>query len=308
MEEGGGVENLARGCGSTERRGEERSTRNVDASVASPTARPFGSSNVVVVVADGMEDELKCPVCHHFFTQPVLLPCFHSLCLQCAVSIQVAVVGGGGSNAPSIVQQQQQQHIDDDSDQLSILSETDSGVVVNSTTSSSSRPSSYLSSTTVVPASLSLSCPVCRKVVYFDENGAQNLPRYRAMQTIVDKYSDSKPATTAAAAAGQAQTLTLCQLCCPEQSGGQQEASVFCQQCQVFYCNKCQCDFHPARGPLAKHSLVSPHQGRLALLRSQQQINKETAKVKTTLSFTLSIDEKARAHKNKERKLDRRKN
>lgn len=213
-----------------------------------------------------MEDELKCPVCHHYFTQPVLLPCFHSLCLHCAVQGQQAVVLGTSTTTSNNITHQQH---DDDSDQLSILSETDSGVVV------SSRPSSYLSPAALVvpappPATLSLNCPVCRKVVYFDEHGAQNLPRYKAMQTIVDKFVTSKGAQ---GPHQQTSAVTLCHLC-PEQPSGQQEASVFCQQCQIFYCDECRDKCHPSRGPLAKHSLVSPAQGRL-LLRS----NKEAVKV-----------------------------
>jgi tripartite motif-containing protein 9/67 len=110
-----------------------------------------------------------------------------------------------------------------------------------------------------VAATISLSCPSCRKIVYFDENGAQNLPRYRAMQTIVDKFSESSHQRAQASS-------TPCQLCDTTEGGQQQEAaSVFCQQCQVFYCDRCRENCHPARGPLAKHSLISPHQGRQAL-------------------------------------------
>jgi tripartite motif-containing protein 9/67 len=117
------------------------------------------------------------------------------------------------------------------------------------------------SNVVVVAATISLSCPSCRKIVYFDENGAQNLPRYRAMQTIVDKFSESS---------NRAQSSTPCQLC-PDtatesgQQPQQEAATVFCQQCQVFYCDRCRENCHPARGPLAKHSLISPHQGRQAL-------------------------------------------
>lgn len=222
-----------------------------------------------------MEDELKCLSCRQFYVQPVLLPCFHAMCLSCAMQNQQPVV----NNVAGTQQQEQplppppselllselQCNVDcNDSDQLSILSETDSGVVVSSSGSSggSSRPSSYIhpaASNPVVAATISLTCPLpsCRKMVYFDEHGAQNLPRYRAMQTIVDKFTESASRTSTAA-------NTPCQLC-PEADPGQQEASVFCQQCQVFYCERCRENCHPARGPLAKHSLISPHQGRLAL-------------------------------------------
>lgn len=251
-----------------------------------------------------MEDELKCPSCRQFFVQPVLLPCFHAMCLSCAMQNQQPVANNIMSgHTPTITssslqqqqEQQQQQQLHqplppppselllselqscndcNDSDQLSILSETDSGVVVSSSGSSggSSRPSSYIhpaanTSAVVVAATISLTCPIgsCRKIVYFDEHGAQNLARYRAMQTIVDKFTESSRSA--------ANSSTPCQLC-PEDPG-QQEASVFCQQCQVFYCERCRENCHPARGPLAKHSLISPHQGRLVLrsLKEKFKVN-----------------------------------
>uniref|UniRef100_A0A0M3IYZ6 B box-type domain-containing protein n=1 Tax=Anisakis simplex TaxID=6269 RepID=A0A0M3IYZ6_ANISI len=36
------------------------------------------------------------------------------------------------------------------------------------------------------------------------------------------------------------------------------EASVFCEQCDIYYCQPCQSSLHPARGPLATHKLVHP--------------------------------------------------
>ena len=35
-----------------------------------------------------MEDELKCIYCNDFYCNPVLLPCFHSLCYACALQLQ----------------------------------------------------------------------------------------------------------------------------------------------------------------------------------------------------------------------------
>lgn len=281
----------------------------------------FGQKNKRTEIVRKMEDELKCPSCRQFFTQPVLLPCFHAMCLNCALHNQQPVVNNLPSHPtaqPHEQQHEQQQeqplpppptelqllselqcHDCNDSDQLSILSETDSGVVVSTSGSSggSSRPSSChihpassssSSSTTtnnsnsnalVVAATISLSCPSCRKIVYFDENGAQNLPRYRAMQTIVDKFSESSHQRAQASS-------TPCQLCDTTEGGQQQEAaSVFCQQCQVFYCDRCRENCHPARGPLAKHSLISPHQGRQAL-RSL----KEKFKVHFFLVFKVSFN------------------
>ncbi|XP_059353298.1 E3 ubiquitin-protein ligase TRIM9-like isoform X2 [Daphnia carinata] len=246
-----------------------------------------------------MEDELKCPSCRQFFAQPVLLPCFHAMCLSCALQNQQPVVNNLASHATAHEQQLEQPlpppptelqllselHCNDcnDSDQLSILSETDSGVVVSTSGSSggSSRPSSChiqpasatttaANNSTVAAATISLSCPSCRKLVYFDENGAQNLPRYRAMQTIVDKFTETCNRTSA-------NSSTACQLCPDTTEAGQQTATVFCQQCQVFYCERCRENCHPARGPLAKHSLISPQQGRQALRSLKEKFKQSCA-------------------------------
>lgn len=207
-----------------------------------------------------MEEELKCPSCKHFYVQPVLLPCFHAVCLACALQNQQAVsvqsTLGDNNGAQSVSELSELSSDCNDSDKLSILSETDSGVVVSSA-STASRPSSYIGTNNSTNNSqqsaiffFSLSCPTCRKIVYFDGNGAQNLPRYRAMQIIVDKFVDTKTVGM------------ICQLCEPGLQCN--EASVFCEQCQVFYCDSCRDNCHPARGPLAKHILIAAHQGKIA--------------------------------------------
>lgn len=204
-----------------------------------------------------MEDELRCPVCKQLFNNPVLLPCYHTLCLNCAVHLQT----------PASSQQSQPPSESSDTaqssegasggdyqevDKLSILSETDSGVVCNS------RPNSYVGTPNMqgilfpplATSAVSLACPVCQKVVYFDESGAHNLPKYRAMQNIVDKY-------------GELRNLTpKCQLCA-EQPG--QDATVLCEQCEILYCDQCRENCHPPRGPLAKHNLLEPQAGKASL-------------------------------------------
>lgn len=165
-----------------------------------------------------MEDELRCPTCKELFSDPVLLPCWHALCLSCAVNLQAPPDSPPESttdcsNAPGS---------DQEADKLSILSETDSGVVCSST-STSSRPGSYVGTPGnggCFPPSggtLCLSCPVCHKSVYFDEGGAHNLPKYRAMQRIVEKYQEAR------------NVRLLCQMC----EGEPREATVACEQCEV---------------------------------------------------------------------------
>lgn len=230
-----------------------------------------------------MEEELRCPVCKQVYSNPVLLPCYHALCLPCAVVNQqpasaapglhpvaapgpgatagagagtgagtaggAAVIEAAESVASSSSSQSQETGEYQEVDKLSILSETDSGVVCTS------RPNSYVGTPSLQgilfpplsTSALSLACPICQKLVYFDENGAHNLPRYRVMQTIVDKYSDAR------------QDVPLkCQMCESEPAA---DATVMCEQCSVLYCDGCRESCHPARGPLAKHTLLEARRG-----------------------------------------------
>ncbi|KAL1415954.1 hypothetical protein MTO96_028546 [Rhipicephalus appendiculatus] len=225
-----------------------------------------------------MEEELKCPACKHFYSNPVLLPCAHSLCLNCALNAQqpanaptAAHVAnstsssedsGNSSNSGLVGSSSEIGTTADypDGDKLSLLSETDSGVVCTS------RPSSYVGTPNLQGvlfppllhsgvALLSLACPECHKLVYFDENGAHNLSRNRALQNIVDKYGETRRLPVA------------CQLC---EADRPREASVMCDQCEVFYCDSCRENCHPARGPLAKHTLLEPQQGK-KILRARSQ-------------------------------------
>jgi tripartite motif-containing protein 9/67 len=237
-----------------------------------------------------MEDELKCPVCKQFFCDPILMPCYHTLCLNCALNLQQPV--NLNPNTPNsnnnnnnnvnitspintsnsstyIVTATVHQSADElvhtssisgdisatsstagseisDADKLSLLSETDSGVICNS------RPNSYVGTPSIQGIlfpplqssnAISLSCPVCHKLIYLDENGANNLPKNRTMLTIVDKFADFK-------------NLSIhCQLC----EGDPKEASIMCEQCEIYYCDSCRESCHPQRGPLASHKLIAAH-------------------------------------------------
>lgn len=190
-----------------------------------------------------MEEELRCFACKQYYNNPVLLPCYHALCLNCAVNLQQPAHNNGApsaaasENAESVASSSSGDY--QESDKLSILSETDSGVVCTS------RPNSYVGTPNglLFPTALSLACPLCHKLVYFDENGAHNLPKYRVMQHIVDKF-------------GELKNLTLkCQMC---ESEPARDATVMCEQCEVLYCDPCKEICHPARGPLAKHTLSEP--------------------------------------------------
>ncbi|XP_059050063.1 E3 ubiquitin-protein ligase TRIM9 [Achroia grisella] len=177
-----------------------------------------------------MEEELRCYVCKEFYREPVLLPCGHALCRACAVNLQCHVHEVEGSTASSDYQE---------ADKASVSSETDSGVVCGS------RPNSY-AGTPAAPvyptSSFTLTCPLCSKQVCLDDNGAEGLPPFRVMRTIVERFGG----VTGAPPAEEA-----CQMC----EGERRAAIVRCEQCSVRYCAGCRDAWHPTRGPLAQHEL-----------------------------------------------------
>uniref|UniRef100_A0A0N5AVF9 B box-type domain-containing protein n=1 Tax=Syphacia muris TaxID=451379 RepID=A0A0N5AVF9_9BILA len=207
-----------------------------------------------------MEEELKCPHCQQITTEPILLDCGHSYCRQCAISAQQGSCEQNPATSHSAIAPSLLAHThsstplsppssssaasdtislcvseqDPESDKLSIVSETDSGVVV---CGRNSRPASligalpYSSSSshyhrlpsilTPSTSSCSICCKNCHKTVY--------------------SLSDIKQ---------------VCfQLCDSDKPA---EATVFCEQCDIYYCSSCQSALHPPRGPLATHKLIHP--------------------------------------------------
>ena len=229
-----------------------------------------------------MEAELKCAQCKNFYSNPVLLPCFHSLCYACAVNLQEKFSTSQQVNnkitksysPKSSISSESSANIDNlsitdigssiisDLDKLSIFSETDSGVIVNSqnTTSSSSTygaRSSYVSQYSpqlpkppVLPTcslySTYLPCPQCSRMIYMDITGVDSLTKNTCLENIVERYLDSKKLST------------KCQMCAHDEK----DAVAMCEQCEIFYCDECRDSFHPMRGPLQKHNLIEPKRGR----------------------------------------------
>ncbi|CAH0714313.1 unnamed protein product, partial [Brenthis ino] len=178
-----------------------------------------------------MEEELRCFVCKEFYREPVLLPCGHALCRVCATGLQTHVHEGDNNSTVTTDYQE--------ADKASVSSETDSGVVCGS------RPNSYAGTPAVpayVSAAFSLTCPLCNKQVFLDDNGAEGLPPFRVMRTIVERFGGISVAPPAEEA---------CQMC----EGERRAAVVRCEQCSVRYCASCRDAWHPIRGPLAQHEL-----------------------------------------------------
>uniref|UniRef100_A0A672N3N3 Tripartite motif containing 67 n=1 Tax=Sinocyclocheilus grahami TaxID=75366 RepID=A0A672N3N3_SINGR len=130
-----------------------------------------------------------------------------------------------------------------DMDKMSMYSETDSGY--GSYTPCLKSPNGVR----VFPPALvhrhcSITCPLCHRSVSLDERGLRGFQRNRLLEAIVSRYQQSRAASV------------KCQLC----DRNPVDATVMCEQCDVFYCAPCQQRCHPSRGPLAKHRLLPPTQ------------------------------------------------
>ncbi|XP_073494601.1 E3 ubiquitin-protein ligase TRIM9 isoform X8 [Phyllobates terribilis] len=225
-----------------------------------------------------MEEELKCPVCGSFYREPIILPCSHSLCLACARNILVQTPD---SESP---QSRRASGLSDydylDLDKMSLYSEADSGYGSYGGFASApttpcqkspngvrvfppSMPAPHLphhhSSGALLPPARNqcLTCPQCHRSLLLDERGLRGFTKNRVLEGVIERYQQSKAAAL------------RCQLC--EKSP--KEATVMCEQCDVFYCEPCRLRCHPPRGPLAKHRLLPPAQGRVSRRLSPRKIS-----------------------------------
>ncbi|OQV25390.1 putative E3 ubiquitin-protein ligase TRIM9 [Hypsibius exemplaris] len=173
-----------------------------------------------------------------------------------------------------------------ESDQISMVSDADSGVVCGSAGSSAGSSGvgggsicgkrDSLLSGSERGGLFSLTCPnnQCGKVFITDDAPGKSFPANRLMMKILSKYtstlltgsSSNSPATTPTA--GGPSIPPVCQLCETEPS---KVAIVFCQQCEIFYCQACRDSFHPQRGPLTTHKLLPPDRGSAHFGKDSQQ-------------------------------------
>ncbi|PAA67254.1 hypothetical protein BOX15_Mlig022198g2 [Macrostomum lignano] len=229
-----------------------------------------------------LESELKCGLCRRWLCQPLLLPCGHSLCQSCCSSIlllpadEVASLTGGG----------------DSSDQMSVASEADSGVSLPTSTASgsgSSRPGSscyqlhqqqhhqqHLLGAVASPSSPSavgFLCPTCRRPVLLPggidrSSSLRNLlPRNLALERLVGKFAQSHQSQSDL---HQPQQQQLCQLCDPCDTGQSPlPVELVCEQCEMYYCQRCAEKSHPSSVSAPKHNLQPASCGRELLLQKQ---------------------------------------
>ncbi|XP_019953773.1 E3 ubiquitin-protein ligase TRIM9 isoform X1 [Paralichthys olivaceus] len=231
---------------------------------------------------DEMEEELKCPVCGSFFREPIILPCSHNICQACARNILVQTPDAESPQSSRASGSGVSDYDYLDLDKMSLYSEADSGygsyggfvsapttpcqkspngVRVFPPTVPQPPPQQHLlpqpGSLPPIPRNSCITCPQCHRSLILDDRGLRGFPKNRVLEGVVDRYQQSKAAAL------------KCQLC--EKSP--KEASVMCEQCDVFYCDPCRLRCHPPRGPLAKHRLVPPAQGRISRRTSPRKIS-----------------------------------
>uniref|UniRef100_A0A3Q1GZR5 E3 ubiquitin-protein ligase TRIM9 n=1 Tax=Anabas testudineus TaxID=64144 RepID=A0A3Q1GZR5_ANATE len=231
---------------------------------------------------DEMEEELKCPVCGSFYREPIILPCSHNICLACARNILVQTPDAESPQSSRASGSGVSDYDYLDLDKMSLYSEADSGygsyggfvsapttpcqkspngVRVFPPTVPQHPPPQHLlpqpGSLPPIPRNSCITCPQCHRSLILDDRGLRGFPKNRVLEGVVDRYQQSKAAAL------------KCQLC--EKSP--KEATVMCEQCDVFYCDPCRLRCHPPRGPLAKHRLVPPAQGRISRRASPRKIS-----------------------------------
>ncbi|XP_051249767.1 E3 ubiquitin-protein ligase TRIM9 isoform X3 [Dicentrarchus labrax] len=232
---------------------------------------------------DEMEEELKCPVCGSFYREPIILPCSHNICLACARNILVQTPDAESPQSSRASGSGVSDYDYLDLDKMSLYSEADSGYgsyggfVSAPTTPCQKSPNGVRvfpptvpqpppqqqhllpqpGSLPPIPRNSCITCPQCHRSLILDDRGLRGFPKNRVLEGVVDRYQQSKAAAL------------KCQLC--EKSP--KEATVMCEQCDVFYCDPCRLRCHPPRGPLAKHRLVPPAQGRISRRTSPRKIS-----------------------------------
>ncbi|XP_036773599.2 E3 ubiquitin-protein ligase TRIM9 isoform X5 [Manis pentadactyla] len=224
-----------------------------------------------------MEEELKCPVCGSFYREPIILPCSHNICQACARNILVQTPDSESPQSRRASGSGVSDYDYLDLDKMSLYSEADSGYgsyggFASAPTTPCQKspngvrvfppamppPTTHLSPALApVPRNSCITCPQCHRSLILDDRGLRGFPKNRVLEGVIDRYQQSKAAAL------------KCQLC----EKAPKEATVMCEQCDVFYCDPCRLRCHPPRGPLAKHRLVPPAQGRVSRRLSPRKVS-----------------------------------
>ncbi|KAK7136471.1 hypothetical protein R3I94_014957 [Phoxinus phoxinus] len=183
-----------------------------------------------------IERELICPICKELFTQPLILPCQHSVCHRCVKDLLLpnhedsfsTDAGSEGSNPGS----PRSRVPSPSTERLDRL------VRSGSVSSPGWRRSS------VTPRITTFPCPGCQHDIDLGERGISMLFRNFTLESIVERYRQ----------AARAAVAIMCSVCKPPQH----EATKSCMDCRTSYCNECFKLNHPWGTPRAQHEYVGP--------------------------------------------------
>ncbi|XP_064596000.1 E3 ubiquitin-protein ligase Midline-1-like [Liolophura sinensis] len=105
-----------------------------------------------------------------------------------------------------------------------------------------------------------IACPVCRAPTSLGREGVAGLPPNFHLAEIVEKLSAVKVEDD----------IPYCSMC----EDNHAKAVKFCTKCDMFYCQECLANYHPTRGPLKRHRLISSLEY-LAQEISQGQVSRD---------------------------------
>ncbi|XP_064595917.1 E3 ubiquitin-protein ligase TRIM21-like [Liolophura sinensis] len=88
-----------------------------------------------------------------------------------------------------------------------------------------------------------IACPVCRAPTSLGRESVAGLPPNFHLAEIVEKFSAVKAEDD----------IPYCSMCEDKHT----KAVKFCTNCNVLYCQECLTNYHPTRGPLKRHRLIS---------------------------------------------------
>ncbi|XP_056094281.1 E3 ubiquitin-protein ligase TRIM36 isoform X5 [Rhinichthys klamathensis goyatoka] len=190
----------------------------------------------ILVPMKSIERELICPICKELFTQPLILPCQHSVCHRCVKDLLLpnhedsfSTDAGSESSNPGSPRSRVPSPSTERLDRL---------VRSGSISSPGWRRSS------VTPRITTFPCPGCQHDIDLGERGISMLFRNFTLESIVERYRQ----------AARAAVAIMCSVCKPPLH----EATKSCMDCRTSYCNECFKLNHPWGTPKAQHEYVGP--------------------------------------------------
>uniref|UniRef100_A0A8C2D4X9 Tripartite motif containing 36 n=1 Tax=Cyprinus carpio TaxID=7962 RepID=A0A8C2D4X9_CYPCA len=193
-----------------------------------------------------IERELICPVCKELFSQPLVLPCQHSVCHRCVRELlmpnhddSLSTDAGSECSNPGSPRARVPSPSMEKLDRL-----LRSASLRRSFGGRGSISSPGWRRSSVTPRVTTFPCPGCQHDIDLGERGISMLFRNFTLESIVERYRQ----------AARAAVAIMCNVCKPPV----QEATKSCMDCKASFCNECFKMNHPWGTPKAQHEYVGP--------------------------------------------------